>query len=179
MIQEWFDDFNDKAVGSSTSTVKVMCRQERDWTCSIGCLRTLLSASMDIVPSEEELIKNYDVNIGPQNSKDIHDWGLKELENTDVLYGFKNPIGERCLEDLTRLLQTYNVMVECMLYNAHWLVVLGYIQLGSPDDDKIILYDPYYNDVRILHGAEFIDMWFDTAVEPLHRDYVAIKKRGL
>lgn len=173
---EWFLDLDyGIACGTVMSTVKKVFNQERDWTCSVACFRTLIHALYGNVKSEDFFVKNYNIIMGPQNSKDISNWGYAFREGI-VTYGCYDKLDKDVAGNLTRILRTHNVMVECMLNYAHWLVILGYIQLGSLEDDIIILYDPYYNEIRKLRADEFFSMWYDVAENPIHRDYVAIRK---
>lgn len=77
--------------------------------------------------------------------------------------------------------QGYYIMLECMYNYAHWLVLLGYYPLDNSTLEKssLLVYDPYYNNVRLLNADEFIAMWIDgnygnTMVE---KDFIAIRKK--
>ena len=173
--KEWFIDIDYGApVGTVMSTITEVFPQERDWTCSVACIRTLLS-SVGVKEDEDYFINNLNIIKGPQNSRDIKNWGLIYKDDS-IIYGCDKPVSDDLAGDLTKLLQTHNVMVECMLNYAHWLVILSYIQLGSLEDDIIIFYDPYFNEVRQIRADEFFSMWWDIGDKPLHRDYVAIRK---
>ena len=174
--KEWFLDLDyGISCGTVMSTVKKVFPQERDWTCSVACFRTLTYALYNKVKDEDYFVNNYNITIGPQNSKAISNWGFTASKDV-IIYGCYNKFDKDVAGNLTSLLKTHNVMVECMLNYAHWLVVLGYIQLGDLEDDIIILYDPYYNTVRQLIADEFFAMWYDVDKNPIHRDYVAVRK---
>ena len=68
-LHELFDtntsDFKNVAVCSISKVFK----QERDWTCSIACIRTLISSKYNI--SENVFIQKYNLSTGPYYSKDI------------------------------------------------------------------------------------------------------------
>lgn len=59
-------------------------RQERDWTCSIACIRTLLSSFLDVVPSEDFFVIKYGLSPSVYYSKDIKK--LDILSEYDVIY---------------------------------------------------------------------------------------------
>ena len=165
--------------GCSTimSTVKCVFRQERDWTCSLASFRTLLSGYLPLcdILSEDEYISKYNITKGPYNSRDMYNTGL--LDIVPYKAGFKYPCPEtNQAVFLTDLLEDHNVMIECMINAAHWIVLLGYVKLGSLEDDYFIYYDPYYHQVRNIIADELITMWYDVGTSPLQRDYIAVPK---
>ena len=50
---------------------KIFYPQERDQTCSIACIRTILSGLIDDIPSENDIINKNNMQPGPYYSKDI------------------------------------------------------------------------------------------------------------
>ena len=167
------------STGTSLSTIKETFPQERDWTCGLACFRTLLSATYDPVISEDTLIKYLQRKPGPVSSEDFI--GYKHLFETDTYklqLGAEKPIENNLCGELTTLLKTHNVMVACTLNGGHWLVILGYLDLGTIEEDKIIFYDPYYNDVRTFRADEFLSMWVSTDGD-LDHDYIAVPKGDL
>ena len=161
---------------SVMSTVRTMCRQERDWTCSVASLRTLMSGCRDIkLPSEDFILETYGLTKGPYNSKDILDKGL--LNDLTFRAGCIDPApSKNQLVFLTGLMRDYNVMIECLINYAHWIVLLGYVKLGNIEQDMFIYYDPYYHRINTIIADELISMWYDIGERPLHRDYIAISK---
>lgn len=162
-----------KPIGTVLATVQRVFAQERDWTCSIACLRTLLS-STGTPPAEDDIVKDNDVIAGPKNSAAIKSWKL--ADSKDVIYGCDKPFKDGLASNLTELMKDYNVMVECMINYAHWIVLLSYVDLGDLEQDIITYYDPYYNRVNTIIADEFLSMWYDVSDNPLHHDYVAIRK---
>lgn len=142
---------------NASSVPSTLYRQERDWTCSIACLRTITS-SITNIGSEDDIISKLCLKPGPYYSRDIKHWGI--LDNLRTYYGCDytdlKPVG-----DLTNLmLDGYFVMVECMVNYDHWLVLLNYLKVSdNPEEDMITLYDPYYNEVKLMRADEFNGMW--------------------
>ena len=66
-------------------TPKYLFRQERDWTCSIACLRSITS-SMKSLGSEDKIFKKYDLKPSPYYSKDIKNLHILD-KFKDVIYG--------------------------------------------------------------------------------------------
>ena len=174
---EYFKTENFKERNCTGNIPKKLFKQERDWTCSIACIRTILSTFEKEVPSEEYYIQNYNLTPGPYFSKDIK--RLKMLDKYNVIYGCDNPID---LENLLDYIDDgYYVMVESMINVSHWLVLIGYFQLKDKtnlEDHKILLFDPYYDNVRLVNADEFYGMWIDGHYEKTNvtRDFIALKK---
>ena len=76
--------------------------------------------------------------------------------------------------------QGYFVMLESMINYAHWTVLLGYYPLCGNDLEKakLLMYDPYYDEVRLVNADEFISMWRDGSYETtrIDRDFIAVKR---
>lgn len=151
--------------------------QERDWTCSIACIRSLLS-SYNIKDSEDDYINKYKLNPGPYYSKDIKD--LHMLDKYYVTYGCDIPESVKTPQFMYDLLSDNYVMVETMYNYDHWLVVLGYLSNNENfiDKHKIILYDPYLNTVRIENAEEFFGMWVSGQYTEnnIIKDFIAIRQ---
>ena len=67
-------------------------------------------------------------------------------------------------------------MAECMYNYAHWVVVLGYFAVRNAEDTeehRILIYDPYYDQVRLVIADEFLTMWCDPAGH--EKEFVAIR----
>lgn len=152
--------------------------QERDWTCSVACIRTMMSAFLKKVPSEETLVKRYDLRPGPHYSRDIKALGM--LKHYDVLYGCDQQPQDDFDTVLDYVAQGYCVMLESMINYGHWMVLLGYypLQENDPETSRLLMYDPYYDQVRLLNADEFISMWRDGNYEEtrVDRDFIAIRR---
>lgn len=174
--QEFFltEDLKHKEVIANPP--KQMYPQERDWTCAIACIRTMLSGILEEVPSEELLLEKYRLIPGPHYSRDVKSYGI--LDAFDAIYGCD-------LEDynfdtvLDYMNQGYYIMLESMQNYAHWMVLLGYYPLdgGTTEQSRILMYDPYYNHVRLINTDEFISMWRDGNFENtrVDKDFIAVK----
>lgn len=153
--------------------------QERDWTCSIACIRTLLSSIREAVPSEEDIRQNEPLIPGPQYSKEICNW--KIMQGVNAIYGCdtttddKHPAGT-----LYQMLKDgYAVMIETMVNFDHWIVVTGIYPNGQKDISKVQVtyYDPYPNEVRMIYLEELMAMWCSGlhTVNRVYFDFVAVK----
>ena len=173
--------FSENTYGQATktilSTVSNVYRQERDWTCSIACLRTIMSGIMPDteIPTEDYYVNNTGLTMGPQNSRTLKELGYLDGLDYKIAFEEKAPTSNQ-VGFLLDLMTDYNVMIECMINYAHWIVLLGYIHLGNIEEDRIVYYDPYYNRVNIIVADELISMWHDIGSNPLEQDYIAIKK---
>ena len=154
-----------------------MYPQERDWTCVIACIRTMLSGFLKTVPTEEYLIEKHNLKPGPHYSTNIKNYHM--LDEYDVLYGcdYENSNFDMILDYME---QGYFVMLESMINYAHWMVLLGYYPICGNDLEKakLLMYDPYYDEVRLVNTSEFISMWRDGNYENtrIDRDFIAIKR---
>lgn len=150
--------------------------QERDWTCSVACIRTILSGIEDEVPTEDFFVGNYALSPGPYYSREIK--SRKLLEPYDVVYGCDNE--KVTLDDVLNLCRDgYYVMLESMYNYSHWFVFLGFYPSADCDVEKskLLVFDPYYNEVRLLNADEFQSMWRDGNYEKskVDRDFIAIR----
>ena len=179
MRREHFFATNQINCGESLSvTPPHLYPQETDWTCAIACIRTILSAVLKSVPSEDEFVETYKLVPGPHYSIDIKNTGM--LDAYDVKYGCEDK--EASMDDILELMkQGYCVMLESMMNYAHWMVLLGFYTRCDKDIEKakLLFYDPYYNEVKLVNADEFINMWIDGnhAVNHVEKDYIAIKKK--
>ncbi len=161
----------------------VICRapltmfpQERDWTCSVACIRTILSGIDGSVLPEDHFVETYKLTPGPLFSRDLKALGL--LDGYDVIYGC-----DRASTSFDQLLSYmedgYYVMMESMLNFSHWFVLMGYFPASDRDIEKgrVLVYDPYYNCPRLLILDEFIQMWLDGNhhVNSVRQDFVAVR----
>ena len=151
--------------------------QETDWTCAVACARTLLSGVTKKVPEEKEIVVACNMQPGPHFSKEIKDSGV--LAQYDVVYGcdMKDKDFDMILDYME---DGYYMMLECMYNYAHWMVLLGYYPVEDSDIERsrLLLYDPYYDQVRLVHVDEFISMWIDGnfANSGIEKDFIAIRK---
>lgn len=153
-----------------------MFLQERDWTCAISCIRTLLSGMQSDVPSEDSYIKEYKLGPSPYYSKDIK--RLELLAGRDVIYGCD--VDKINFDKILSYLEGgYGIMLESLHNYAHWMVLLGYYPLTNEADDKsqLLMYDPYMNQVRLLNTEEFVNMWIDADHNKngIVNDFIAIR----
>lgn len=179
MIREFFGE-NENVEKSDIAIMipKNLYFQERDWTCVIACLRSITSSIKDI-GSEDYIIDTYSLKPKPRYSKDIKK--LNILESFDVLYGcdynYKKNCGYNFLYELLK--NNYFIMVESMINYDHWLVLCGYFPNSSNDISKqnILLYDPYFNELKIYRVEEFGAMWIsgEHIKNNVIRDFIAIK----
>lgn len=154
-------------------------KQERDWTCSIACIRTMSSKFMKEVPSEDFFVEAYELKPGPHYSKDIKALGI--LDEFNTIYGCDIEESEKSVNTIIDAISDgYAVMMETMLNYDHWVVVLGYFIIGEPVDlekHTMLVYDPYYDKVRLLMADEFLAMWIDGdhSETGVIKDFIAIK----
>lgn len=160
----------------TTNAPKKLYPQETDWTCSVACIRTLLSGIIENVPSEEFYVETYEMKPGPHYSKDIKKLGI--LDEYDVIYGCdeKDKTFDKMLDYVE---DGYFVMLECMYNYQHWFVFLGYYPLKDCDveESRLLVYDPYYDETRLLSVDEFISMWIDGEFghTQVKEDFIAVK----
>ena len=152
--------------------------QETDWTCSLACIRTIFSSLITDVPSENYLISNFNLKPGPHYSKEIKNTHI--LDDFDVIYGFDH--SDYNFDNILELLKkNYFVMLESMYNYAHWFVLIGYFPNinNEIEKSKLLIYDPYYDDIRLLNTDEFITMWIDGNHEKtnVEHDFIAIKNK--
>lgn len=158
------------------SPIRTFHRQNTDWTCSIACLRTMMTAFDKSIPSEEALVEEYNLQPGPHYSEELKRIGI--LKNYQAVYGCDNPniTFDQVLEYME---QGYAIMLECMVNYAHWMVLLGYYPLSDNDGKtSLIFYDPYYNWIRKFRADEFMNMWQDGdwGSTNIIKDFIAIRK---
>lgn len=138
----------------------------------------MLSGFLDSVPSEKYFIDKYNLTPSPYYSKDIKK--LDILNDYDAIYGCDKR-AEQFDTVLDYLKTGYFVMVEGMLNYAHWVVLMGFYPNSSSDidDAQVLVYDPYYDKVRLLIFDEFINMWCDGdhAKNNVIHDFIAIKAK--
>lgn len=153
-----------------------MYPQERDWTCAVACIRTMLSGFLETVPTEDCLVEQYQLKPGPHYSANIKKYHM--LDAYDAVYGCdcKNSTLDMILDYME---QGYFVMLESMINYAHWTVLLGYYPMCENDVEraKLLMYDPYYDEVRLVNADEFLSMWRDGDYENtrIDKDFIAVK----
>lgn len=176
MIREHFGKLPNIETSDILKSSMKLYNQERDWTCCIACLRTITS-NIDYLGSEDIIINQYNFTPGPYYSKDIKERQL--LLNYNVIYGCD--IIEKTPELLCKLLKDYNIMIETMLNYDHWLVILGYFTNNSTQINKhqILLYDPYFNKVRLENAEEIFSMWVsgEHIKNNIKNDFIAVRGR--
>ncbi len=153
--------------------------QETDWTCSVACIRTLISKFEPNLMSEKEFVEKYNLKPGPHYSEQIKQY--KILDKYDAIYGCDNKDIE--LDDIiTYMEQGYYVMLESMINYSHWLVLLNYLTIPTPygyEGYQLVFYDPYYNNIRMMNADEFIGVWLDGSHEKtnIKKDFIAVKAK--
>ena len=173
MLREHFGELPTLNTNDILCSITKCFNQERDWTCCIACLRTISSNTLG---TEKELIDTYNFTPGPYYSKDIKNKHI--LDNYDVIYGCD--IENKTPKMLCKLLNDYNIMIETMLNYDHWLVILGYFTNNTNEINKhqILLYDPYFNNVRLENAEEIFSMWVsgEHTINNIKCDFIAIRR---
>ncbi|MBE6036040.1 MAG: hypothetical protein E7223_00235 [Clostridiales bacterium] len=172
---EVFEKGTTRHTESVSMTPPKFYRQERDWTCALACIRTMLSGVGGSVPAEADIVSSCSLQPGPHFSKELKETGL--LKDYDVLYGcdYKNITFDDVLD---RMKEGYYVMLESMVNYAHWMVLLGFYALGDAEENRLLFFEPYYNEVRLMRADEFVGMWIDGNYEHsrVKQDFIAIRK---
>lgn len=151
--------------------------QEKDWTCSLACIRTLLSGFVPHVDGESFFLELYGMKPGPWFSKDLKKLGI--LAWYDTVYGCDRKKTE--LDDVLIIMkQGYGVMLESLYNYSHWMVLLGFFPAEDFERAKLLMYDPYYDGVRLFNADEFLGMWMDGehAKNGVMRDFIAVRNKG-
>lgn len=178
---EYFEDykFHNKLEENIWNVPKHFYRQERDWTCSIAVLRTILSSIYNI-GTEDEILKKYNFQPGPHYSAEIQEKGIIDSRKVKVYYGCYYKNSPKDMSEIIELLKNgFFVAMETMINFDHWVVLLGYSHLGDFDDDMITYYCPYFSEVRTVHFSEFVEMWKsgNYAENDVVNDFIAVKNR--
>ena len=176
-ICEYFDVEPKENYISCSNTPPRLMRQERDWTCSVAAVRTILSAFAEKPLPETDFIAKYKLTPGPHYTEEILDkkmFGDNKtiLSHLDVR---KEDISLKLLNNL--LVQKYYIMAECMYNYAHWVVILAYLAIRNKSDTEehqILFYDPYYDETRLVRADEFATMWCDP--DGHYREFIAVAK---
>lgn len=151
-------------------------KQERDWTCAIACLRTMLSGFLENIPSENYYLDKYNMLPGPYYSKDIKELGL--LSDYNAIFSCDMKTDDIDIGIIGKLLgYGYFVMVESLYNYAHWYVVIGYCAVKDEADlekHRMLIYDPFYDEVKLLNVHEFTTMWCDS--DGHEKEFIAVKE---
>ena len=196
---EFFEAAPWRQLFSVSKVPPVLYPQEADWTCSVACVRTILSGILggpEGVPGEAEIVARFGLKPGPHFSAEIRDLGLLEPGGrpeagsagglcpgiSDVIYGADENLGGlKTIPDMCDYMRAgYYVMLESMINYSHWMVMLGYFSLGGsgdPEDGRILFYDTYYDRVRLEIADEFAGMWEDPEadVNGIRHDFICVK----
>ncbi len=162
MIKEYFDypAYHHEIIGAAGVVPKYLYGQERDWTCSIACIRALLETTMP----ENEFLALHKPVMGPHFSKEMKENGWVP-ESYLARYGCDD-FADLDASDLWYMLrQGYRLMVEWDLSAGHWCVLTSIAP--SADGYEITCYDPYFRHMRVFDLEEFFCMC---------HDYVAVKE---
>ncbi len=174
---EYYDKLSTEKHNSAGNIPPKLCPQETDWTCSIACIRTMLSGIEKNLPTEKEYVDKYNLKPGPHYSKQIKEF--KILEDYEVVYGCDNP--DITFDEIITMLENgYYIMLESMINYSHWVVLLAYLTVPTPhgmEKYEMLYYEPYYNCVKSINADEFIGVWKDGPYEKtkVEKDFIAIK----
>lgn len=156
---------------------KMLYKQRHDWTCSVACIRTLISGLICEVPDEDYFITKYKLKPSPYYTKDIKKLRILEPYCNKIIYSADLDQEEISLYFLQKLLRDqYYIMAECSYNVAHWVVIMGYCAVKNARDTEehqLFIYDPYYDLVRLLIADEFESMWNDA--DGHVKEFIAIK----
>lgn len=180
MYREYFGEIPDSPINKiiSDKNAMTMHKQNRDWTCSIACLRTILGTQK----TEDWFVNIFHMKPGPYYSGDF-----KKI--ADQFKGFSFLFGcddskcddvEKFYKILSLIKDGWSVMIETMYNYAHWLVILGFYPCGNKISNcNILLWDPYSGNTRMKNMEEVISMWIDGdfAHTKIKNDYIAAKRR--
>lgn len=152
-------------------------RQERDWTCSVACLRSITSKWVNI-GSEDEVVTKYHMEHGPHYAHDLIECGA--LNGFDYVTSSINPNPDEELNRLHSLLdEGATIMVETCRSFDHWLVLLAYFpnECEYAEDQHVLFWDPYYGETLLMRASEFCDEWIsgEWATNNIICDFIAIK----
>ncbi len=178
---EMFEAYSDLEHKYSVSHIpKIMCEQERDWSCSVAGLRTIVSAIVPNLPSEEYIIKKSKIKPGLKYSGEIREWKIWDELDVQKKFGCENVT--ITFDGLLSLLEDdWYIMVQTMVNYSHWMILCGYYCVEPDDFEKnsVLCYDSYYDTMRLFPADEFIEMWRDGAFVESHveRDFVAVKAK--
>lgn len=188
MTREYFPParFRHEMTGTALCAPSDLLPQERDWTCAVACVRTLMSGLV-VVPSETLIVTNNNLTPGPQYSKDIKSWcgggcPLLDHPELEVRYGCDDPDRDVLDEsDVWAWLRDgYRVAINWMMSFDHWCVVMGYFPHGSPSQHEVLFYDPYYDDIRKAHAPDLGVMWRSgNRAHDLRHDYILVRENRL
>lgn len=156
------------------SGIETLYSQERDWTCGIACLRTLLNAThrKSTPMSENEMVvreQEYNKTPGPRTAKD-----LKDLAEMFKLCKYILTKRDFSIDDITLYFKDYLIAVESKLHGGRWFVVTSII-VGSRTD-CIQLYDPYYDMMLSFSLNQFYALWEDDKLLKGYREFIAVRR---
>ena len=174
---EYFDAEKKENFISCSNTPPRLLRQERDWTCSVAAVRSILSAFADKPLTENDFIAKYKLTPGPHYTEEILN---KKMfgDNKKILSHLDFDKDDVSLKLLNKLLaQKYYIMAECMYNYSHWVVILAYLAVRNKSDTEehqILFYDCYYDETRLVRADEFATMWCDP--DGHYREFIAVAK---
>lgn len=158
-----------------TRAPEQLCRQERDWSCAVACIRTITNSPK----TETEIVEEFNLTPGPHYSSELTTCGIIDTKLFDIRTNVDTP-NESTIDELIEMMDDgYSIMVEWLISQEHWTVVLGYYVVGDPTDAEqhvFLMYDPYYDKVRLVNADEFRGMWF-TYDSREYGLYIAVKPK--
>jgi hypothetical protein len=120
---------------------------------------------------------HFDGSIGTSTS-DIANWFLNHRFSvlTNTTFKFKEDFSSFVQDHLK---EGHPILVENVEWGGHWMVLIGYDNMGTETtrDDVLILADPYdttdhfQDGYLILSFERFYDMWFDHNVLPMNQRF--------
>lgn len=175
---EYFNSPKKLSISSNISRLpSKLYLQERDWTCSIACMRSITS-SIRYLGDEDNIVNKYAMKPGPFYSEQIKKLGV--LSDYHVIYGCDFDSECYDIKKLYDLMSDgYYIMVESMIGFDHWLVLFDYITNNDEITEKqcLLLYDPYYDEIKKYNVDEFESVWLsgDYANNNIFKDFIAVK----
>ena len=176
-MSEYFQPTGESRENCSGRIPQRLYKQERDWTCAIACIRTMLSAYGE-EKEEQQYVDEYKLIPGPHFSKDIKRLGI--LDGYDVIYGCDEQ--EKSISKMLAFSnEGYYLMLESMYNFSHWMVFIGYFSIRGAEnieEHKMLFYDPYMDTMRLVSAEEFEGMWLDGNHKEngVYQDFIALKK---
>lgn len=175
---EYFEDykFKNELKENIWNVPEHLYGQERDWTCSIAVLKTILSSIYDL-GTESEIIDKFKFEQGPHYSQDIQNKSIIDNKKVEIQFGCNDKYKKDISEILLLMKNGYYIAMETMINFDHWVVLLGYTHLGDFDEDLITYFCPYFSEIRTVHFSEFVEMWKsgNYTENGVIQDYIAVK----
>lgn len=180
-------------------------QQTSSWSCGAACAVMALNHFGVCDVSENALVKEMDTR-SPSNKREDGSWGTttEALVKAFKSRGFnvtssmdtQKPNGESFDSSLefskfviSKLKENSVILVENVEFGGHWRVIVGYDDMGNPEDTTthvLVFADPcdtnYHDQNGYTFGSvrRFMTEWFDHNVVPANQSiqqYVCISKK--